>query len=147
VNTAWSYAVMANCNCPLMDAIASLAIRNLRQFTATLHASLVWSVAALFLCHDPLLTAISASSLRICSECDAQGLAHTAWAFSLRCIMVFGPLRDALAAASLRNITAFGAQHIVSLSWAFAGLTLFYAPLFESIVCAVIVKVFVFILL
>lgn len=105
-NTAWAFATLAVRDAPLLDAIASAAIKKLIELRAQNLSNTAWAFSALRVPPAPLFSAIAAAARpRITSEFDLQGLANTLWAFST---LPLGdlPLLAAIAAAAIPTISA-----------------------------------------
>jgi len=69
-------------NRPLLNAIASQAMRTIGDFHAQNLANTAWSFAALLYTHRPLLAAIAAQALRSMAQFSTQDLGNLSWAFA-----------------------------------------------------------------
>eukprot|EP00811_Abedinium_folium_P016118 NODE_2505_length_2201_cov_3.691900.p1 GENE.NODE_2505_length_2201_cov_3.691900~~NODE_2505_length_2201_cov_3.691900.p1 ORF type:complete len:326 (+),score=39.83 NODE_2505_length_2201_cov_3.691900:1135-2112(+) len=115
---AWSLATLRLRNLPLMDAIASQSIRNIRDFERGSLSMTAWASADCEVMHSPLLHAIAASSIPPISDFDPQSIANTAWSFAALNLH-HHPCRASIAAAS-RPRLSFSPPHCIATVWSFA---------------------------
>jgi len=69
-STAWSLSRLLMCDLPLIDAIASSAIRRLTQLTCQDLSNFAWAFATLILVDVPFCNAISSEAIRKSSLYD-----------------------------------------------------------------------------
>lgn len=103
-NLAWSCATILITPMPLLDAIASEALRPMQQwpgpFKTQEQANTSWAFAKLNILNEPLMEALASASIAKMNSAQPQDIGSTVWSFAK--LMLFNaPLLEAIASAAI----------------------------------------------
>jgi len=133
---AWSVGSLKYLHIPLLQAIASEAIRIIKIFRPSELTNPAWAVATRCFNDSPFCNSTAAEAIRNIRDYGPPELSKMAWAFAT---IRNGdqPLLDAIAAESIRRIAQLGhGQNISRTAWSFATLQMQHLPLLNALSAA-----------